>query len=202
MINDYFFADDSLKEKSVYHEFVDDDNNPEPIKLEKFQRYLVCIEYQGGTALDIAFGYDNYLDYGSNSVYNPDFGPGRLNIDGIPPFNGTPGTWYTGWSSADAPSIGLKVGNYSFVNTNENLMEGSYKLFPNPANSEINILSLGNSNYYNIEIHDLTGRIVKIVNSRTSNNTTLDVSDLKSGNYIIKITDNNGKVESLKMIKR
>ena len=202
LINDYFFADDSLKEKSVYHEFVDDDNNPEPIKLEKFQRYLVCIEYQGGTALDIAFGYDNYLDYGSNSVYNPDFGPGRLNIDGIPPFNGTPGTWYTGWSSADAPSIGLKVGNYSFVNTNENLMEGSYKLFPNPANSEINILSLGNSNYYNIEIHDLTGRIVKIVNSRTSNNTTLDVSDLKSGNYIIKITDNNGKVESLKMIKR
>ena len=202
-LSDYFFADDSLKEKSVYHEFVDDDNNPGPIKLEKFQRYLVCIEYQGGTALDIAFGYDNYLDYGSNSVYNPDFGPGRLNIDGIPPFNGTQGTWYTGWGSADAPSIGLKVGNYtSFLNTNENLMEGSYKLFPNPANSEINILSLGNSNYYNIEIHDLTGRIVKIVNSRTSNNTTLDVSDLNSGNYIIKITDNNGKVESLKMIKR
>ena len=104
---------------------------------------------------------------------------------------------------ADAPSIGLKVGNYtSFLNTNENLMEGSYKLFPNPANSEINILSLSNSNYYNIEIHDLTGRIVKIENSRISNNTTLDVSDLKSGNYIIKITDNNGKVESLKMIKR
>ena len=201
-LSDYFFADDSLKEKSVYHEFVDDDNNPSPIRLEKFQRYLVCIEYQGGTALDIAFGYDNYLDYGSNSVYNPDFGPGRLNIDGIPPFNGTQGTWYTGWSSADAPSIGLKVGNYSFVNTNENLIEGSYKLFPNPANSEINILSLNNSNYYNIEIHDLTGRIVKIENSRTSNNTTLDVSDLKSGNYIIKITDNNGKVESLKMIKR
>ena len=201
-LSDYFFADDSLKEKSVYHEFVDDDNNPSPVRLEKFQRYLVCIEYQGGTALDIAFGYDNYLDYGSNSVYNPDFGPGRLNIDGIPPFNGTQGTWYTGWSSADAPSIGLKVGNYSFVNTNENLMEGSFKLFPNPATSEINILSLDNSNYYNIEIHDLTGRIVKIVNSRTSNNTTLDVSDLKSGNYIIKITDNNGKVESLKMIKR
>ena len=201
-LSDYFFADDSLKEKSVYHEFVDDDNNPSPIRLEKFQRYLVCIEYQGGTALDIAFGYDNYLDYGSNSVYNPDFGPGRLNIDGIPPFNGTQGTWYTGWSSADAPSIGLKVGNYSFVNTNENLIEGSYKLFPNPANSEINILSLNNSNYYNIEIHDLTGRIVKIENSRTSNNTTLDVSDLKSGNYIIKITDNNGKVESLKLIKR
>ena len=202
LINDYFFADDSLKEKSVYHEFVDDDNNAKPIKLEKFQRYLVCIEYQGGTALDIAFGYDNYLDYGSNSLYNPDFGAGRLNIDGIPPFNGTIGDWYTGWSSADAPSIGLKVGNYSFTNINENLIEGNYKLFPNPANSEINISSMGNTNYYNIEIHDLTGRLVKIENSRTSNNTTLDVSDLKSGNYIIKITDINGKVESLKMIKR
>ena len=202
LINDYFFADDSLKEKSVYHEFVDDDNNAKPIKLEKFQRYLVCIEYQGGTALDIAFGYDNYLDYGSNSLYNPDFGAGRLNIDGIPPFNGTTGDWYTGWSSADAPSIGLKVGNYSFTNINENLIEGNYKLFPNPANSEINISSMGNTNYYNIEIHDLTGRLVKIENSRTSNNTTLDVSDLKSGNYIIKITDINGKVESLKMIKR
>ena len=202
LINDYFFADDSLKEKSVYHEFVDDDNNAKPIKLEKFQRYLVCIEYQGGTALDIAFGYDNYLDYGSNSLYNPDFGAGRLNIDGIPPFNGTIGDWYTGWSSADAPSIGLKVGNYSFTNINENLIEGNYKLFPNPATSEINISSMGNTNYYNIEIHDLTGRLVKIENSRTSNNTTLDVSDLKSGNYIIKITDINGKVESLKMIKR
>ena len=201
LINDYVFADDSLKEKSVYHEFVNDTLGPEPIKLDTFQRYLVCIEYQGGTALDIAFGYDNYLDYGSNSAYNPDFGPGRLNIDGIPPFNGTQGDWYTGWSSADAPSIGLKFVTFP-NNTNENLMDGSYKLFPNPANSEINILSLSNSNYYNIEIHDLTGRIVKIENSRTSNNTTLDVSDLKSGNYIIKITDNNGKVESLKMIKR
>jgi len=201
-LSDYFFADDSLKEKSVYHEFVNDTLFPEPIKLEKFQRYLVCIQYDGGPAQDIAFGYDNFLDYGSNSAYNPDFGPGRLNIDGTPPFNGISGDWYTGWSGADAPSIGLKVGNYSFVNTNENLMEGSYKLFPNPANSEINISSTNNSNYSNIEIHDLTGRIVKIVNSRISNNTTLDVSDLNSGNYIIKITDNNGKVESLKMIKR
>ena len=203
-LKDYFFADDSLKGKVVYHEFTDaDGKNPGPVKLEEYVRYLVCIQYDGGTAADISFGYDNYLDYGSNSAYNPDFGPGRLNIDGIPPFNGTIGDWYTGWSGADAPTIGLKIGTYtSFLNTNESLIEGSYKLFPNPATSEINISSTNNSNYSNIEIHDLTGRIVKIVNSRTSNNTTLDVSDLNSGNYIIKITDNNGKVESLKMIKR
>ncbi len=111
LINDYFFANDSLSEKIVYHEFADGNGQPAPFQFLDFQRYLVCIEYQGGTALDISFGYDNYLDYGSNSVYNPDFGSGRLNIDGIPPFNGTQGTWYTGWSSADAPSIGLKFGD-------------------------------------------------------------------------------------------
>ena len=95
--NDYIFGDDSLNEQIVYHEFYDDGSGfPTAFTLQGNQRYLVCLE---SYSLGLRFGYDKDLDYTSNASYNLNLGPGKLGIDG---------SWYSGWASANAPSIGLQ----------------------------------------------------------------------------------------------
>jgi len=71
-------------------------------------------------------------------------------------------------------------------------------LFPNPTTNNINILS--NENIKNIKIMDVNGRV--IINQITSNTDTLnmDVSNLKSGVYIIFVESESG-IEKTKFIK-
>jgi len=204
LINDYIFADNLQNEQIVYHEFYGEDDNgnevPTPFKFEDYTRYLVCLEYPGGLT-DVGFGYDNYLDYGSNSAYNPDFGPARLNIDGVSPYNTTSGDWYTGWSGADAPSIGLKTGIYSFTNITD-IKESNYEIYPNPSNSIFNIKIKDNDEKIRVEVYDMTGRSVISTKNVVNQTITLNVNNLQSGHYIVKIINDSGKVTSMKMIKK
>jgi len=202
LYNDYVFADDSLKKQIVYHEFTDDNSAPTVFKFQNYQRYLVCLEYDAGISgnLDFAFGYDNYLDYGSNTAYNPELGPAQLNIDGIPPYTSFAGDWYTGWSGADAPSIGLKMA-YSYVGIDD-INDSNYKIYPNPTNSIFNIGVKDNNEKIKVEIYDMTGRRVISTKNVVSQTITLNVNNLQSGHYIVKIINDSGKVTSMKMIKK
>ena len=202
LYNDYVFADDSLKKQIVYHEFTDDNSAPTVFKFQNYQRYLVCLEYDAGISgnLDFAFGYDNYLDYGSNTAYNPELGPAQLNIDGIPPYTSFAGDWYTGWSGADAPSIGLKMA-YSYVGIDD-INDSNYKIYPNPTNSIFNIGVKDNNEKIKVEIYDMTGRRVISTKNVVSQTITLNVNNLQSGHYIVKIINDSGKVTSMKMVKK
>jgi len=70
-----------------------------------------------------------------------------------------------------------------------------FTLAPNPTQGQLNLsLSLNASGSLNIQIIDISGRIVKQWNEASTNgihNTLLDVSDLKNGIYNIKVTINN-----------
>lgn len=202
LYNDYVFADDSLKKQIVYHEFTDDNLAPTVFKFQNYQRYLVCLEYDAGISgnLDFAFGYDSYLDYGSNTAYNPELGPAQLNIDGVPPYTSFAGDWYTGWSGADAPSIGLKMA-YSYVGIDD-INDSNYKIYPNPTNSIFNIGVKDNNEKIKVEIYDMTGRKVISTKNVVSQTITLNVNNLQSGHYIVKIINDSGKVTSMKMVKK
>ena len=202
LYNDYVFADDSLKKQIVYHEFTDDNLAPTVFKFQNYQRYLVCLEYDAGISgnLDFAFGYDSYLDYGSNTAYNPELGPARLNIDGVPPYTSVPGNWYTGWSGADAPSIGLKMA-YSYVGIDD-INDSNYKIYPNPTNSIFKIGVKDNNEKIKVEIYDMSGRNVISTKNVVSQTITLNVNNLQSGHYIVKIINDSGKVSSMKMVKK
>ena len=202
LYNDYVFADDSLKKQIVYHEFTDDNLAPTVFKFQNYQRYLVCLEYDAGISgnLDFAFGYDSYLDYGSNTAYNPELGPAQLNIDGVPPYTSFAGDWYTGWSGADAPSIGLKMA-YSYVGIDD-INDSNYKIYPNPTNSIFNIGVKDNNEKIKVEIYDMTGRKVISTKNVVSQTITLNVNNLQSGHYIVKIINDSGKVSTMKMVKK
>ena len=64
-----------------------------------------------------------------------------------------------------------------------------YAIYPNPATSEVKIVSNGEAN---VKIFDMTGRCVKDVN--VADDATIDIKDLNTGVYFVNV---NGKVEKL-----
>ena len=69
----------------------------------------------------------------------------------------------------------------------------SFKLYPNPASSSINVVA---ENAAEVQIMDMAGRTVMVVNAVEGVN-TISVADLESGVYFVRM---NGAV--VKFVKR
>ena len=73
-----------------------------------------------------------------------------------------------------------------------------FKFYPNPTSSIVDI-DAGDSNY-NVEIHDISGRLVQSVEVTKNSTKQVQVSHLKSGVYLLKYTksgDSESKTEKL-----
>jgi len=179
---DYIYDTSHVNGDVVYAAF------SSPVLLVDNQRYLVCLNTFSGTD-SVSFGYDNVLDYNANiSIYDQPIG--ALNIDN---------TWYSGWTSADAATIGLKLA-YDVGVIEDNTHSGV--LYPNPANDIVNI-SFSDINNFNakITIYDIMGKTIKsnTVNN-VSNNINYDVSDLSKGTYIFNIVFEDGKTSNFNVV--
>jgi choice-of-anchor B domain-containing protein len=76
----------------------------------------------------------------------------------------------------------------------QNFERNSFQLSPNPATNRVNIQS--ENLIETIEIFDLIGKSVKIINSINDNQLDLNIEDLNSGFYMIKVNNST----SLKLI--
>lgn len=72
--------------------------------------------------------------------------------------------------------------------------EGLISIYPNPVSSELNVIHDG-SNHHSVEIYDVFGKQVL----RTSES-TIDVTSLDQGNYIIRVYDANKAIITSKPI--
>lgn len=80
----------------------------------------------------------------------------------------------------------LIISGISNISTEKNII-----IYPNPARNHINV-TISNSNYHGLDIfiYDSLGKLQKTTRL-PSYNSTISVSDLNSGIYILKISDNN-----------
>jgi hypothetical protein len=178
--SDYICPDDSLNQKMIFTPF----NGP--ITLVDNQRYLICLQT---FTPDLAFGYDNGVDYGSNLSWY-DQPVGALNID--------LSNWYSGWSGANAPSIGLNFVNATSI---EEANSTTGILYPNPTKTEFNLNLSNAKGKANILIHDMSGRLVKSIFSNNIDKTNrFDINDLTDGHYIVKVNLENNKTINFNMI--
>lgn len=157
-----------------------------PVILTGGQRYLVCLQ----TYLpEYYFGYDNVLNYGANYSYY--LQPiGAINIDDA--------TWYTGWSSADALSLGLRMNPN--VGLEESLtVEGS--AFPNPTNDNVTI-TVGATGDATLRITDISGRIAyEGTVALTNGNANVDMSAFDAGVYVFNVAFENGQRSQFNVVK-
>ena len=73
----------------------------------------------------------------------------------------------------------------------------SLKIYPNPANDSFSI----NTSVSQLDIYDLTGKLVKSFKGDYIENTSFDVSDLTQSIYLVKIENNEGHTLTSKLIK-
>ena len=73
-------------------------------------------------------------------------------------------------------------------------LDSRISVYPNPTANRIYIQG---ENILQAELFDLRGRKVKVTNQKQ-----IDLSDITSGSFILKVTTNNNKSKSFKIIKR
>jgi hypothetical protein len=78
------------------------------------------------------------------------------------------------------------------MNVNENSHNSDVKVYPNPANDKVYIETLAQT--VNIEIYDIFGRRQVTMTPSHQGNVTIDVANLKSGIYFIKVNTNEGNI--------
>ena len=66
-------------------------------------------------------------------------------------------------------------------------------LYPNPAQSQITIVSLENV-VYNVKIYDIRGRQVLVSSFLNQGNYQIDISNLEAAFYFVEINTNTGSI--------
>jgi hypothetical protein len=85
--------------------------------------------------------------------------------------------------------------------TTENFFASNFSMYPNPATNVVNIKPKNDIAINSIQVTDINGRIVKEINGSVSDNAQVNVSDLNSGVYFIKVQTDAG-VGTSKIIKK
>lgn len=88
--------------------------------------------------------------------------------------------------------------NYT-TSIDENELQNTFNIYPNPASTYLQINTNFQSNNNTVEIFNQTGQIVARENINASNS-SIDISNLAAGIYIISLVDNNGNSKRKKLI--
>jgi hypothetical protein len=74
------------------------------------------------------------------------------------------------------------------------------EMTPNPVHNSPVQITLSGSKKYRIEMYDANGRLQKMISDFEGAALTLDSSALDPGVYMIKITSDTGKAQTLKLV--
>ncbi|MCG3165775.1 MAG: hypothetical protein POELPBGB_01550 [Bacteroidia bacterium] len=74
-----------------------------------------------------------------------------------------------------------------------------FSVFPNPANSEINF-AVNNSGLYSLVLFDMQGKSIYSRDVVIGTNYSMNIQDIKAGFYLLKLTDNFGETEIVRII--
>jgi hypothetical protein len=72
-----------------------------------------------------------------------------------------------------------------------------FSIYPNPTTTSFSV----NSNVSDIEIYDLTGKLLKSFKGDFNRTDSFDISSLNTGIYIVKVENNNNQVKTTKLVK-
>ncbi len=112
-------------------------------------------------------------------------------------------TYYSGGGFTNSGNtLAFKIARLVDVGTgiNEIDNESGVKIYPNPSQSEITIETTSNEVIKLISVNDLLGREL-IQQKPINSNTTIDISALSAGVYLLQVQSKHGEVKISKFIK-
>ena len=72
-----------------------------------------------------------------------------------------------------------------------------FSIYPNPANTSFNI----STNVSNVEIYDLSGKLIKSYKGSFDRTDSFDISNITTGMYIVKAENSNKQINTTKLVK-
>lgn len=174
-IDQQYFAFSSLNDidTNLYVPF----NNS--IVLTNNQRYLFCVN---SNSTMLFLGFDNQIDYTTtqDAYLQPSF----------PMIVDASNAYLNGFGLENVPSIGVKTSPAGTIGVDEVNNNAEINAYPNPANNVINIPVAEFNGLAQLDIYDVTGKLVKTENVNLSSTSVIavDVANIENGNYIFKMT--------------
>lgn len=107
----------------------------------------------------------------------------------------TGGAW-SGTTNA-VPAAVFSVQGDCVLSVDDNLLD-SLSVYPNPATNQINIDTKGQFTVASAVVFDITGKRT----TAALNGSTIDISALSSGFYLVEVTSENGAVGTYKIVKK
>jgi len=144
-----------------------------------------------------------------NVIIVANFGLSATNVNPNFPYTGN---WYDLMDESSSPSsingsttsITLAPGEFKVYGNQASTLSVSsidfklnFKLSPNPTNSSFSI----NENVSKIEIYNLTGKLVKSFNGDFRKGDSFNISDLPQSLYLVKVANNLGEENTVKLVK-
>lgn len=125
--------------------------------------------------------------------------------------SGVTATWYdlmdaTGTTTVanSTTSISIPAGQFRILgNRPTNVLSVdddelfAFTIYPNPSRDSFSV----NTNVSNVEIYNLTGKMVKSFNGNFTKTDTFDISSLNTGMYIVKVENDNKQTMTTKLVK-
>lgn len=107
-----------------------------------------------------------------------------------------------GPSGANSDIIGLDTFSVDRPAASANqFFASNFSVSPNPASDVITIATKNNIQVNSVQLVDMNGRIVKEMNTSFDNQATMNISEINSGVYFVKVNSQNG-VGTSKIIKK
>lgn len=108
-------------------------------------------------------------------------------------------------SLADPAAAAVRLVMIDYTTVEENSVENGISIYPNPAQSEINVeLTYSNSENTTVNITDITGKVIKTMIVGTVNGTqtiSISLDDLTNGIYFVEVITTDSK-EVKKFVKK
>ena len=95
-------------------------------------------------------------------------------------------------ANANNPMYTFNTGTIMGINNIEN--ENTLSVYPNPASENITINYTSSSKNTSLKIYDATGRLVKNMENIKSGESTINISELESGLFLINLQDGNNSI--------
>lgn len=105
-----------------------------------------------------------------------------------------------GYNGANSPTCyTLSVARTSASILDGEYTEQTYSLYPNPAKDKLAVSSSDPNESMTVEVMDMNGKVLST--HRVTNHSAIDVSDISTGVYFVKILSETGKVTQMKFVK-
>jgi len=162
--------------------------DPSPVFIPLDQPFYAGSPYQGGFATKALLGFNIYLndELVATEVQETEYKFSEL--EGGTYTAGVQSIYTT--TSSDIPSVEFEMDEGTFVS---DLQNGDVVIYPNPASDRVVVQS--DNQIISVSVIDLLGKVMVYTKApaNSGNYIELDVSDLNTGLYFIRLTTETGK---------